>query len=85
MCPRTLVDRKRKRLVNAVDVVERLRGPTDQVLNQEVTGAGLQTGARPELLQEENNVDDMVITKTLDEIYIKNVKESRGEKTEEKK
>ena len=40
-----------------------------------VTGAGLQTGARPELLQEENNVDDMVITKTLDEIYIKNIKE----------
>ena len=29
MCPRTLVDRKRKRLVNAVDVVERLRDPTD--------------------------------------------------------
>ena len=29
MCPRTLVDRKRKRLVNAVDVVERLQGPTD--------------------------------------------------------
>ena len=29
MCPRTLVDRKRKCLVNAVDVVERLCGPTD--------------------------------------------------------
>ena len=29
MCPRTLVDRKRKRLVNAVDVVERLQDPTD--------------------------------------------------------
>ena len=29
MCPRTLVDRKRKHLVNAVDVVERLRDPTD--------------------------------------------------------
>ena len=29
MCPRTLVDRKRKRLVNAVDVVERLRDPAD--------------------------------------------------------
>ena len=29
MCPRTLIDRKRKRLVNAVDVVERLRDPTD--------------------------------------------------------
>ena len=29
MCPRTLVDRKRKRLVNSVDVVERLRDPTD--------------------------------------------------------
>ena len=29
MCPRTLVDRKRKRLVNAVDVVERLHDPTD--------------------------------------------------------
>ena len=29
MCPRTLVDRKRKHLVNAVDVVERLHDPTD--------------------------------------------------------
>ena len=29
MCPRTLVDRKRKCLVNAVDVVERLHDPTD--------------------------------------------------------
>ena len=29
MCPRTLVDRKWKHLVNAVDVVERLRDPTD--------------------------------------------------------
>ena len=29
MCPRTLVDRKRKHLVNAVDVVERLCNPTD--------------------------------------------------------
>ena len=29
MCPRTLVDRKRKPLVNAVDVVERLHDPTD--------------------------------------------------------
>ena len=29
MCQRTLVDRKRKRLVNAVDVVERLQDPTD--------------------------------------------------------
>ena len=29
MCPRTLVDRKRKRFHNAVDVVERLRDPTD--------------------------------------------------------
>ena len=29
MCPRTLEDRKRKRLVNAVDVVERLCNPTD--------------------------------------------------------
>ena len=29
MCPRTLVDRKRKLLVNVVDVVERLRDPTD--------------------------------------------------------
>ena len=28
-CPRTLVDRKRKRLVNTVDVVERLCDPTD--------------------------------------------------------
>ena len=29
MCPHTLVDRKRKHLVNAVDVVERLCDPTD--------------------------------------------------------
>ena len=29
MCPRTLVDRKRKRFSNAVDVVERLHDPTD--------------------------------------------------------
>ena len=29
MCPHTLVDRKRKRLVNTVDVVERLHDPTD--------------------------------------------------------
>src|SRR3954471_11760571 len=29
-CPRTLVDRQRKRYNNAVDVVVRLHGPTDQ-------------------------------------------------------
>ena len=29
MCPHTLVDRKRKHLVNAVDAVERLCNPTD--------------------------------------------------------
>ena len=29
MCPRTLVDRKRKHYVKAVDVVERLHDPTD--------------------------------------------------------
>ena len=29
VCPRTLVDRERKRYVNTVDVVERLRDPTD--------------------------------------------------------
>ena len=29
-CPRTLVDRKRKHLANAVDVVKRLRNPTDR-------------------------------------------------------
>ena len=29
MCPRTLVDRKRKRYENAVDVVVRLHDPTD--------------------------------------------------------
>ena len=29
-CPHTLVDRKRKRYNNAVDVVVRLHGPTDQ-------------------------------------------------------
>ena len=28
-CPRTLVDRKRKRYINVVDVVERLHDPTD--------------------------------------------------------
>ena len=30
MCPRTLVDRKRKHLVNAVDVVERLYDPSTE-------------------------------------------------------
>ena len=30
MCPRSLVDRKRKRLVNAVDVVKRLRDPSTE-------------------------------------------------------
>ena len=29
MCPRTLVDRKRKRFINVVDVVVRLHDPTD--------------------------------------------------------
>ena len=29
MCPRTLVDRKRKRYINVVDVVVRLHDPTD--------------------------------------------------------
>ena len=29
MCPRTLVDRKRKRFINVVDVVVRLHYPTD--------------------------------------------------------
>jgi len=29
VCPRTLVDRKQKRLVNAIDVVKRLFDPTD--------------------------------------------------------
>ena len=29
MCPRTLVDQKQKHLVNTVDVVKRLRDPTD--------------------------------------------------------
>ena len=29
VCPRTLVDRKRKCYVNAVNVVERLHDPTD--------------------------------------------------------
>ena len=29
VCPRTLVDRKRKHLLNAVDVVERLHDPTN--------------------------------------------------------
>ena len=33
MCPRTLIDRKRKRYNNAVDIVECLRDPTDQVPN----------------------------------------------------
>ena len=28
-CPRTLIDRKRKHLVNTVDVVEHLHDPTD--------------------------------------------------------
>ena len=29
VCPRTLIDRKQKRYVNAVDVVERLHDPTN--------------------------------------------------------
>ena len=29
MCPRTLVDRKRKRYINVVDIVVRLHDPTD--------------------------------------------------------
>ena len=29
MCPRTLIDQKRKRFINAVDVVVRLHDPTD--------------------------------------------------------
>ena len=33
VCPRTLIDRKRKRYVNAVDVVERLHDPTDLAPN----------------------------------------------------
>ena len=33
MCPRTLVDRKRKRLLNVVDVVERLLDSTDKAPN----------------------------------------------------
>ena len=33
VCPRTLVDRNRKRVLNAVDVVERLLDSTDQVPN----------------------------------------------------
>ena len=33
VCPRTLVDRKRKRYVNAVDVVEHLHDPTNLAPN----------------------------------------------------
>ena len=33
VCSRSLVDRKWKRLLNAVDVVKRLLVPTDRVLN----------------------------------------------------
>ena len=33
VCPRTLVNLKRKRLLNALDVVERLLIPTDRVPN----------------------------------------------------
>ena len=33
VCLRTLVDRKRKRLLNKIDVVERLLIPTDRVPN----------------------------------------------------
>ena len=29
MCPRTLVDRKRKRYINVVDLIVRLHDPTD--------------------------------------------------------
>ena len=33
MCPRTLIDRKRKHLLNAVDVVKHLLIPIDRVPN----------------------------------------------------
>ena len=33
VCPRTLVDQKQKRYVNAVDVVEHLHDPTDLAPN----------------------------------------------------
>ncbi|MGP1568622.1 MAG: M20 family metallopeptidase [Peptoanaerobacter stomatis] len=54
---------------NTKKQVEELRIKFDNI----VKGAGLQTGARGELIQEENSVDDMVMTRTLDEIYAKNV------------
>lgn len=56
---------------NTKKQVEELRIKFDNI----VKGAGLQTGARGELIQEENSVDDMVMTRTLDEIYAKNVED----------
>ena len=52
MCPRTLVDRKRKRLVKAVDVVERLRDPTDPSTERTVPprSAHIQLGDVPRTL-----------------------------------
>ena len=52
MCPRTLVDKKRKRYINAVDVVVRLHDPTD--LSTEYTApprsAHVQLGDGPRTL-----------------------------------
>ena len=52
MCPRTLVDRKPERLVNAVDVVERLCDPTDPSTDHTVPprSAHVQLGDIPRTL-----------------------------------
>ena len=67
-CPRTLVDRKRKRYDNAVDVVVRLHGPTDQatklrhlrVLAHVQLDDVLRTPIQPSIEGEFRQHDDMV-------------------------
>ena len=52
MCPRTLVDRKRKRYGNAVDVVVRLHDPTDPSTERTspLSSAHIQLGDIPRTL-----------------------------------
>ena len=52
MCPRTLVDRKSKCFNNAVDVVKRLRDPTDPSIERTVPSrsAHVQLGDVPRTL-----------------------------------
>ena len=51
-CPRTLVDRKRKRLINAVDVLVRLHDPADPSIESTapLRSAHVQLGDVPRIL-----------------------------------